>query len=275
MEYWDSCVQGPQSPEAPLGWFHLWHLDRPAARNKWNYLAQNAREALDMQRHFELLDWWRATGVTNRRPIDGDDAMDLAVVGAELDRASLGDRAANLRMAIHCFENVLEIRSREAFPAEWAASQNNLGFAYQDLPDGNHAANLRMAIRCFENALEVRTRQASPADWAGTNNNVGAAYSKLPDGDRSANLRMAIRCYENALEVYVRDVFPREWAGAQTNWALALEIMADISDRQTNLQAAAGRLRAAAEVFGQVGYKDSQSRCRQALERVLDKLSRL
>ena len=46
--------------------------------------------------------------------------------------------------------------TREAFPVDWAMTQNNLGAAYSDLPAGDRAANLKQAIACYEAALQVR-----------------------------------------------------------------------------------------------------------------------
>ena len=77
-----------------------------------------------------------------------------------------GDRAANLKQAIACYEAALQVYTREAFPVEWATTQNNLGIAYSNLPAGDRAANLKQAIACYEAALQVYTREAFPVDWA-------------------------------------------------------------------------------------------------------------
>ena len=75
-----------------------------------------------------------------------------------------GSRAENLEAAIKAFEAALTVRTREAFPQDWAMTQNNLGNAYQDRIQGSRAENLEAAIKAFEAALTVRTREASPRD---------------------------------------------------------------------------------------------------------------
>ena len=66
-----------------------------------------------------------------------------------------GDRQANLQQAIRCYTQALQVRTREAFPFEWARTQHNLGTAYGDLPGGDRQANLQQAIACFTQALQV------------------------------------------------------------------------------------------------------------------------
>jgi len=49
-------------------------------------------------------------------------------------------------------------------PALTAATQNNLGIAYGDIPGGDRAANIQQAIECYEAALRVQTEQAFPRE---------------------------------------------------------------------------------------------------------------
>ncbi|MFG3817373.1 tetratricopeptide repeat protein, partial [Limnothrix redekei] len=70
----------------------------------------------------------------------------------------------------------------------WAATQNNLGLAYNDRIRGERADNLERAITAYERALEVRTRDALPEDWAATQNNLGLAYNDRIRGERADNL---------------------------------------------------------------------------------------
>ena len=58
----------------------------------------------------------------------------------------------------------MTVYTREAFPQDWAMTQNNLGNAYKDRIQGSRAENLEAAIKAFEAALTVRTREASPRD---------------------------------------------------------------------------------------------------------------
>jgi hypothetical protein len=38
----------------------------------------------------------------------------------------LGDKAQNIEMAIASYTNALSVRTRQAFPQDWAMTQNNL-----------------------------------------------------------------------------------------------------------------------------------------------------
>ena len=109
-----------------------------------------------------------------------------------------GDRASNLEKAIADYEAALQVYTREAFPEQWAMTQNNLGNAYSDRIMGDRADNLEMAIADYEAALQVYTREAFPEQWAMTQNNLGNAYSDRIRGDRADNLEMAIACYSAA-----------------------------------------------------------------------------
>ena len=72
------------------------------------------------------------------------------------------DRASNLERAIACYQAALQVRTREAFPVEWANTQTNLGTAYADLPTGDRAASLAQAIACYQapRKFSLQTRSA-------------------------------------------------------------------------------------------------------------------
>ena len=103
-----------------------------------------------------------------------------------------GDRAENLERALHHYTQALEVRTRQAFPADWAMTQNNLAIAYTDRIRGDRAENLELAIHHYTQALEVYTRQADPRRWAGTQNNLANAYADRIRGDRAENLELPI-----------------------------------------------------------------------------------
>jgi class 3 adenylate cyclase/tetratricopeptide (TPR) repeat protein len=176
-----------------------------------------------------------------------EDAARLVVFGNALSRVTIGDRDANLRIAIACYEAALRVRTEQAFPQDWAMTQNNLGAAYSELPSGDRDANLSSAIACYEAALRVRTEQAFPQDWAMTQNNLGIVYRYLPSGDRAANLRRAIACLEAALRVRTEQAFPQEWATTQNNLGAAYSDLPS-GDRDANLSSAIACYEAALRV---------------------------
>uniref|UniRef100_UPI001CFE5C10 tetratricopeptide repeat protein n=1 Tax=Microseira wollei TaxID=467598 RepID=UPI001CFE5C10 len=65
------------------------------------------------------------------------------------------------------------IRTRDAFPVNWATTQNNMGNAYLYRILGEKAENIENAIAAYHAALTIRTRDAFPVNWATTQNNMG------------------------------------------------------------------------------------------------------
>jgi hypothetical protein len=59
---------------------------------------------------------------------------------------SLGRRAINLEIAIAGYEAISKVFTREAFPADWARTQINLGNAYYNRINGERVENLELAI---------------------------------------------------------------------------------------------------------------------------------
>ena len=134
----------------------------------------------------------------------------LVTFGNLIQEFPLGNRADNIEQAIAAYQSALEVRTRQAFPEQWAMTQNNLGTAYRERIRGERAENLEQAIAAYQSALEVYTRQAFPQDWAMTQNNLGIAYRKRIRGERAENLEQAIAAYQSALEVYTRQAFPAD-----------------------------------------------------------------
>jgi tetratricopeptide (TPR) repeat protein len=87
-----------------------------------------------------------------------------------------GEKAENLEKAIAFYQEALEVRTRDAFPVEWAGTQNNLAIAYLYRIRGEKAENLEKAIAFYQEALKVRTREAFPQDHTDTLFNLGLAY---------------------------------------------------------------------------------------------------
>jgi tetratricopeptide (TPR) repeat protein len=145
----------------------------------------------------------------------------FVLFGNLIQQFPLGNRMLNLELSIAAYELALQVRTREAFPENWAGTQNNLGAAYRNRIRGERAENLEKAIAAYELALQVRTREAFPHDWAMAQNNLGTAYSDRIRGERAENLEKAIAAYELALQVYTREAFPNAWAMVQNNLGTA------------------------------------------------------
>jgi hypothetical protein len=125
----------------------------------------------------EILRRW---GTNILREGTADEAEYLAAVIVEFSNLvaqfPLGSKANKMEIAIIGYEVALTVRTREALPVEWAATQNNLANAYRERIKGDKAENLEKAIAAFTEALTVRTREALLVDWAMTQNNLGLAY---------------------------------------------------------------------------------------------------
>ncbi|MFN5972030.1 MAG: CHAT domain-containing protein [Microcystis sp.] len=155
-------------------------------------------------------------------------AEDVAVIARvienlclDISEFPLGSQSNNLEIAITGYHTLLEVLTREAFPEDWARTQNNLGAAYNNRIRGERVDNLELAIAAYNQSLEVTTREAFPYEWAKSQNNLGSAYSNRIRGERAENLELAIAALKLSLEVYTRDRFPYEWARTQDNLGTA------------------------------------------------------
>jgi tetratricopeptide (TPR) repeat protein len=144
-------------------------------------------------------------------------AQAFGTFGNLISQFPLGSRTLNLELSITAYKLVQQVYTREAFPEQWAQTQNNLGIAYSDRIRGEQAESIEQAIENYKLALQVFTREAFPEEWAMTQNNLGNAYSNRIRGERAENLEQAIAAYELVLQVYTRQAFPEQWAGIQSN----------------------------------------------------------
>jgi len=237
-QWWHSYwTKRSENHFAAKAWYHHWCIEPVEAAKNWKQRIETAIDKLQMQAHYELLDWWTPCALkTQLSNVEHNfrTAITLFKLGAEFHRASLGDRDANLQHAIDCYETALRVFTKATSPKLWAATQNNLAIVYSDLPSKTLSANLQRAIGCYKAALQVFTEVALPKDWATTQNNLANAYSVLPSGDLSTNLQQAIDCYEAALRVRTEVALPKDWATTQNNLGLAYSDL-PLGDRGTNL----------------------------------------
>jgi tetratricopeptide (TPR) repeat protein len=196
----------------------------------------------------ELLRRWAINTIAEAEP---DTATFIAAVIGNfsnlIQQFPLGNKASNMEIAITGYEIALEVYTRNAFPVNWAMTQNNLGNAYSNRILGERADNLELAISAYRAALKVYTRNAFPVDWATTQNNLGNAYLYRILGERANNLQLAISAYTAALEVYTRNAFPQQWATTQNNLGNAY-LYRILGERANNLELAISAYTAALEV---------------------------
>ncbi|HAX77831.1 MAG TPA: hypothetical protein DCY88_18830, partial [Cyanobacteria bacterium UBA11372] len=142
----------------------------------------------------------------------------------------------------------LQVYTPDAFPQDWAGTQNNLGNAYRNRIKGDKADNLEFAIAAYTLALQVRTPDAFPQDWATTQNNLGNAYLNRIKGDKADNLEFAIAAYTLALQVFTPTAFPQYWAMTQNNLGAAYSDRIK-GDKADNLELAIAAYTLALQVY--------------------------
>ena len=151
----------------------------------------------------QILDSWARETLTQATP---EQAYSIAFIIANfsnlIQQFSLGNIAVNKEIAITGYEIALNIFTFEAFPQEWAGTNNNLAATYIDRIRGDKAENLERAIAAYQEALKVFTFDAFPQGWAATQNNLANAYSNRIRGDKAENIKQAVMCYQNALQGY-------------------------------------------------------------------------
>ena len=145
------------------------------------------------------------------------EAAALGRLGDIYQQYRQGDRASNLERAIAFYTAALTVYTRDAFPENWAATQNNLANAYLYRIRGEKAENIELAIAFYTAALTVYTRDTFPEDWAKMQNNLAIAYSNRIRGERADNIEFAIAYFTAALTVRTREAFPEYWAQTQNN----------------------------------------------------------
>jgi len=149
------------------------------------------------------------------------EAAALGRLGNLYQQYPQGDRASNLEEAIAFYTAAFSVYTRDAFPENWAQTQNNLAIAYTYRIRGERADNLEMAIASYTAALSVYTPEAFPQDWAQTQHNLAIAYSNRTRGDKAENIEVAIASYTAALSVLTPEAFPQDWTQTQNNLAIA------------------------------------------------------
>ena len=195
----------------------------------------------------QMLQAWATQKLSEVEP---EQAQFIAAVlgsfGNRIQQFPLGNKASNMEMAIAAYEKALEVYTREAFPFDWAMTQNNLANAYLYHIRGERTDNLEIALASYKNALQVHTRKAFLV-------NDFTAYSNRIRGERVQNLKRAIAAYEKALEVYIRQAYPQDWAMTQRNSGLAYSDRIR-EERTENLEKAIAACEKALEVYTRDAY---------------------
>lgn len=119
---------------------------------------------LDVAIHLASVRWCRRAAIGKRGALDS-----IGVAKAEMGERSGGAQGLSmLADAVAAHRAALGVHAREALPAEWARTQNNLGCALQTQSAHSGGAEglalLADAVVAYRAALEVRTREALSID---------------------------------------------------------------------------------------------------------------
>jgi CHAT domain-containing protein len=212
-----------QTPEALLN-FLMEVLqavsDDPSPQAIYPLLAAN-QEKLNL----ELADVLRTWAEERLASLEPSLAYSIAAYvgnfGSLLKGFPMGNKMANIEVAISAYKSSLSIFNKERYASAWAMTQNKLASAYKDRIRGDRAENIELAIAAYKLALEVYTRDDFPTDWASTQSNLADAYYKRIQGDFAENIEAEIVACNLALEVYTRNDSPEMWAERQHNLAAA------------------------------------------------------
>lgn len=92
-----------------------------------------------------------------------------------------------MEIAIAGYEVVATVFTQEAFPEQWATTQNNLGLVYNNRIREDRVQNLELAIECYKQALAVRTRNDFPVDWAITQKTDSSHQTGKQEGSEGSD----------------------------------------------------------------------------------------
>ncbi|WP_434475045.1 CHAT domain-containing protein, partial [Limnospira platensis] len=185
-------------------WLEILEAKKRGLSGKAVYtIFQKYQDQLDLDFAETLRQWFHSQLDPKKIRKNKDLARNLHNFAINISDFPLGSRANNLEIAILAYQSALEVRTRSAFPEDWATTQNNLGNAYSDRIRGERADNMEEAIRRYEAALEVRTPSSFPLDCLQTGRNLGNLGYDLQ------NWESAIEGYDNAIRAVEQS---RDWA---------------------------------------------------------------
>lgn len=161
----------------------------------------------------------------------------LNLVSADAHRKlyPIDRKSNNLHKAIEYYQKAQQVITREKYPYEWAAIQNNLAKTYIDLSDRERIGNLEKVIELTQQASQIRTRQESPFDWASTQIIMAKAYRERIVGDKTSNLRKAVDLFTQALHIQTRNGYPEDFAITVYELSQALIDLGEYSTALTSI----------------------------------------
>ena len=193
----------------------------------------------------------RVANLLDDYPGDASSRADLQNAYADA-LSTLGERESDtgrLEAAVAAYREVLEERTRERVPLQWAMTQNNLGSALTRLGERESGTGrLEEAVDAYREALKESTRERVPLQWAMTQSNLGNALFSLGERESgTGRLEEAVDALREALEERTREHVPLQWAITQSNLASALSSLGERESGTDRLEEAVDAYREALE----------------------------
>jgi CHAT domain-containing protein len=194
-------------------------------------------------------------------------AANLNIFADLIQLFPLGNRSANLEIAISSYQLVLEAFSRESYPLQWASVHISLANTYEQRVRGGRAANLEKSISGYHSSLQVFSREVFPENWATAQNNLAGVYLNRIQGSRAINIEQSIvHCYF-ALEIFTSEHYPYKWAATQNNLAVAYLYRIQ-GERAINLEESITYFHSALEIFNQSSFPEEWAKTQLNLANV-------
>ena len=135
-------------------------------------------------------------------------AATLQNLGTAYRELKIGNRADNIRKALHCYREALGVLRAPVASRRWAALHHDLGNAYLTLAftGESRSRNARRAIRHLNRALTVRTKLQSPFDYAATQLSRGEAFLQMAVAGVGGpcSLNQARACFQEAEDSFTQ-----------------------------------------------------------------------
>ena len=150
----------------------------------------------------------QALAIRTREKHPEHHAATLQNLGTAYRELKTGNRASNIRRALHCYREALRVLRTPVASRRWAALHHDLGNGYLALAITGESPshNTRRAIRHLNRALSVRTKLQSPFDYAATQLSRGEVFLQMAFADFGdpCSLNQARACYQEAEDSFTQ-----------------------------------------------------------------------
>lgn len=160
-----------------------------------------------------------------------------------------------LEKAIEIYQDALKYRTPQSAPQAYALTMGNLGYTYRLLSNITAPEdNLMQAKNALEEALAYRTCETNPRGYAISQSSLGRIYYAISeyasdDATRIDNLTAAFKAFDEAIAYFETENNTSRWANTMRYKAQACYDLAQIQDRDSNLQLAIELLTQAMNIY--------------------------